>query len=491
MPDSGSVTPEDRSVITFQLRRRPRDVTGVAVRCPFGRPAVIETAPILSDGTPNPTLLYLTCPTFVSAVSRVEAAGGVRRLRSGYVEREPARSCIDRLADVYRTRRATLASGAVGHEARLEAGIGGPVNPEQATCLHAYAAALLAVRSGWLDGVVHEAERTWSEFYPPVEQNWCRDERCAAALVAQRRAVVDAGTISVRLLVADVHSVHVDTLLREAEITRLGEGLRSGAELSPAAVERTVRAVTRFVEEARRLEADAILVAGTSAVREAADGRGFLRGLADDLGVSVVTLSGREEAEFSYAGASLEVSGDPVVIDIGGGSTELSRRRGIRFETVSLDLGASRGTERWIASDPPKAREVESVKIEARALLEAHRSRFGVAGNERWRRSPARLVGVAGTVTTVASLAQGLNDFDSAAIHLSTLSVDEIRLQLDRLARMTTSERARLACVQAGRAPVIVAGVAILLAAVETLGFREMVVSERDLLDGLALQDPR
>ena len=530
------MTPEDHSVIALQLGRRPRDVTGVAVRCPFGRPAVIETAPVLSDGTPNPTLLYVTCPTLAAAVSRVEAGGGVRRLRARYGEDDRLRALLDEITTLYRERRAFLAAegaderagesddgatspGGCGttRPARLAAGVGGPPGPERASCLHAYAAALLAVRSGWLGtgpaalahGLLSEVERVWPEFYPPLEETWCRDDRCAAATMPRRRAVVDVGTISVRLLVAEVIGDRVETIVRRTEITRMGEGLRPGGRLLPAAAKRTADAVSRFVAEARQLEPSGILLAGTSATREAADGREFLLSLAENLGVQSVVLTGREEAESAYAGATIDIAGDPLVLDIGGGSTELSRRKGIRFDTVSLDIGASKATERWIETDPPRTADIDLVRQEAKGMFEPLLSRFrgrlgtqsaagqpgpggagdwpvGEATGERPGRE-ARLVGVAGTVTTLACLAAGLERYDREALHLRVLTREEVQEQLDRLAGMTLDQRAVLPCVQTGRAPVIVGGAAVLLAAMETLGFTEMIVSERDLLDGLAL----
>lgn len=510
-----TVTADDRSVIALQLGRRPRDLTGVAGRCPFGRPVVIETAPVLSDGTPNPTLLYLTCPVLAAAVSRVEAGGGVRRLRARYAEDERLRALLDEVTASYRRRRAVLAAespsgdsdrlGDAAGAARLEAGIGGQAGPEYASCLHAYAAALLAVRSGWLAGgpagEAAELESVWAEFLPSLEETWCRDDRCAAATAFRRRAVVDVGTISVRLLVADVAGERVETIVRRAEITRMGEGLRPGGRLLPAAAQRTGDAVARFVDEARRLEPSGMVLAGTSATREAADGREFLLSLGEKLGLPAVVLSGREEAEFAYAGATLDIPGDPSVLDIGGGSTELSRRAGIRFETVSLDIGASKVTERWVAADPPHQDEIEAVLDEARGMFESLRSRFGGSwfadtgvrprpGGARGeaRTGTRRLVGVAGTVTTLACLAAGLDLYDRDAIHLRRLTTGEVRTQLERLGTMASGERAALPCVQAGRAAVIVGGAAVLLAAVETLGFAELTVSERDLLDGLALQ---
>lgn len=511
-PDRQAVTPEETAVIASQLGRSPRDLTGIAVRCPFGHAAVIETAPVLADGTPNPTLLYVTCPTLTAAVSRMEAGGGVRSFKTACAEDIVLQQDLDRVTHLYRQRRARLLGrmGAFGtaeaRRARLEAGIGGPAGPDRASCLHAYGAALLAVMSGWLcgDGETSDptapdttsgeadltpegvlAQHTWARFYPPLETCWCSDRRCDAAARPQRRAVIDVGTISVRLLVADVSGGRqIRESVRRTEITRMGEGLHRGGRLLPAAAERTAQMVGRFVAEARSCGAEAILVAGTSAAREASDGREFLKALATELGVSGVTLSGRQEAEAAYAGVTQDVPGDPVVLDIGGGSTELSRRRGIRFETKSLDMGASKATERWIAGDPPRPAEVAAVRAAVEDTLRREAGRFQ-AGE---RMGP--LVGVAGTVTTVACLAAGLEHYDRDALHLSPLTRDDVERQLDRLSAMTTAERAALGCVQAGRAPVIVAGAAILLAVMDCLGFGSLLVSERDLLDGLVVGGP-
>ncbi len=223
---------------------------------------------------------------------------------------------------------------------------------------------------------------------------------------------------------------------------------------------------------------------GTSAVRESADGRDRLAALATDLGVRAMVLSGRQEAEAAYAGVTQDVPEDPLVLDIGGGSTELSCRRGIRLETASLDLGASKATERWITADPPPAKDVARI-YEAAAELVLRR---GVCVPGAGRSS--RLVGVAGTVTTIACLAAGLGSYDREAIHLRSLSRDEVETELRRLGAMTTEERARLGCVQAGRAPLIVAGAAVLLAVMDATGFDRLPVSEGDVLEGLAAHGP-
>lgn len=503
----GQVGAADRAVIARQLRREPHDLTGVAARCPFGRPAVIETAPVLSGGEPNPTLLYVTCPTVVAAVSRVEAAGGVRRFKAAVGADPHLREALAALTAAYRARRAELLEGAdlsrTHADPRLEAGIGGPRGPEVASCLHAYAAALLAVMSGWLSVPLHNgpeetrggpdgdaagpARQLWDRLLSPLGEAWCADDRCAlvGAGAIQRRAAIDVGTISVRLLVADVCDGRLLPIVRRVEITRMGEGLTPGGAIAPAAAARTSAAVTRFAEEARSLGAKAIWLAGTSAARDAADGATFIAGLGRTAGAAATVLSGREEAALAYSGASLDVpGGPPVVLDVGGGSTEVIKMAGGgRIDAVSLQIGASRATESWIHSDPPAAEEVAAACREAAAAFASLKDRFGP--------SAGPLVGVAGTLTTLACLDAGLQTYDADVVHLWELRLDSVRGLLDRLGRLTCPERAALPCIQAGRASVIVAGAAIALAAMETLGHERLIVSEHDLLDGLVLHGLR
>jgi exopolyphosphatase/guanosine-5'-triphosphate,3'-diphosphate pyrophosphatase len=354
---------------------------------------------------------------------------------------------------------------------------------------------LLAARAGWFDNETTAAagEQAWERFLPPAETLWCADDRCArwgadcaardvAATpdgAAQRVAAVDVGTISVRLLVADVSGRRPEEVFRRAEITRLGEGLQAGEALNAQARERTAAVVASLMAEARQLGAERVLIAGTSACRDAIDGAEFIRGLGEAHGARAMVLSGSEEASLAYAGACLDVAGHPVVLDVGGGSTELilgNNDGGI--ESVSLALGASRGTERWIHSDPPLQREMEAALAEAATLVEPLRATFGGAD---------QLVGVAGTVTTLACVDAGLKAYDADIIHLRALTLESVDRLIGLLAGMTTSHRATLVCVQSGRAPVIVAGALIVKAAMRALGYTEMIISERDILDGLAL----
>lgn len=181
---AGSVDSADLRVVAGQLGRPPRGVTGVAARCPFGFPAVIETAPALG-GAPNPTLLYLTCPTVAAAVSRAEAAGGVREFRAWVGVDVEAGRTLREITVSYQARRVALA-GQARAQARLEAGIGGPQGPEKASCLHAYVAALLAATSGWFQGESGASmdysasiQRIWGRFFPSLEEMWCRESDCS------------------------------------------------------------------------------------------------------------------------------------------------------------------------------------------------------------------------------------------------------------------------------------------------------------------------
>jgi exopolyphosphatase/guanosine-5'-triphosphate,3'-diphosphate pyrophosphatase len=457
---------------------------------------------VLSGGEPNPTLLYLTCPQLATVVSRVEAAGGVRALRSCSRADAQLRVLLKDITRAYRKKRATLheMSPHLDHiDARLGAGIGGPEGPEVASCLHAYAAALLAVLSGWLvpegENVVARAEEAWTRLFPPLAASWCTDCHCAQWDTEQRRAAIDVGTISVRLLVADLTDERRPwTVVRKAEVTRLGEGLEPGWPLDKEARRRTEETVARFSAEARAQGAVDVILAGTSATREALDGLEFLESLGRDYDLHSVVLAGEREAELGYLGASLDISGGPVVLDVGGGSTELTVRLDSgRVWPTSLKLGASRATGAWIRSDPPSPADIANVRKEAERAFKKVRLRYasdqpaGAALTDGELPPPKRLVGVAGTVTTLAALDAGLEVYDSDAIHLRTLSLESVRGLVARLSAMTTKERAALPCVQPGRASVIVAGAVIVMAAMETLGFDMLTVSERDLLDGLVM----
>jgi exopolyphosphatase / guanosine-5'-triphosphate,3'-diphosphate pyrophosphatase len=466
---------------------------GVAARCPFGYPAVVETRPFLIGGMPNQTPLYITCSALAEMVSRAEGEGYVRRLETACRTDEPLRRLLARVTQLYEQRRrrpaATETDGTM-LTARLGAGIGGPEGPETASCLHALAAGLLAVLTGWLGGtsqgdtgLVAQARRAWARFLPPIKDCWCRDGRCSRWDAGRRRGAIDVGAVSVRLLVADVLNDRPWPLLRAATVTRLDEGLRPGSALTDVGRQRTARAVTRFADEARSCGVDSLILAGTNTARKASDGSDFIYDLGQENALPTVVLSAAREAELTYAGVSLDIQDEPVVLRVEGGSSELiGRSENGLVETVSLELEAGRAGEALSRSDPPTVRQTARVYHEASEAFGRVRRQFGAGPKER------RLVGVAGTITTLACLDAGLGQYDAEAVHLRDLSLRRVQALTACLSAMTTDERAALPCVQVGRAPLIVGEAVVVQAAMETLGYDALRVSEHDLLDGLVLR---
>ena len=474
------------AVVSAQLGRPARGVVGVAAWCPHGYPAVVETRPYLDDGTPFPTLFYLTCPSAAGRVGAWEARGGVAELRRAADEDAALGAALTWLQEWYRARRRGLAgasgSGRVDGGAVFEAGIGGPVGVARATCLHAYAAALLAAQA--TDAGAPEAHRrVWQGLLARFGVLWCDDVACRRLVGGgHRRAALDVGTNTVRLLVADLVGGRPLTVKRRAVVTRLGQDLGTSGVLHADAMARTARAIEDFVGEARRLGAGSITLVGTSATRDAADGRAFVESQGHRLGICARVVSGEVEARLAYTGATLDVSGDVVLLDVGGGSTELvvARPDG-SLVARSVDAGSVRASERWVRSDPPTAAELASVRAEVHAALRP----FGEAFARGL--TPRRLVGVAGTVVTVACLALGLDEYRSEDVHLQVVTRDQVAAQVARLAALTDPERAALPCMQPGRESVVCAGGEIVLTVMEALGYDELVVSERDLLDGIIL----
>lgn len=288
-------------------------------------------------------------------------------------------------------------------------------------------------------------------------------------------AGIDVGTNSALLTVARPGPRGLHVLEERVVITRLGQGLRQRGRLSPEAMDRTVavleeygRAVTAFGARAR--------AAGTSALRRADNRDELLERAREALGFPLEVLSGDDEARLGYRGALIGLPGiaegdRPLVIDPGGGSTEVFVRPD---QVVSLEVGAVRLTERFLEHDPPAAGELEAC---------AGRVRDEAAGLD-----PAgdrTVVGLGGTVTTLAAVAAGLASYDSDQVHGRKLGLDEIREQRRRLAALTVVERERIPCLPPGRADVIVAGAVLLEGLLERLGAGRVLVSDRGLRYGL------
>ncbi len=310
-----------------------------------------------------------------------------------------------------------------------------------------------------------------------------------------RVTAIDCGTNSIRLLVADVPpaGAHTD-LLRRMEVVRLGEGVDATGRLASRAIERTRRVLAEYAAQSAELGATEVRMVATSASRDAANRADFEEMVLATLGRLPDVVPGREEAELSFLGAtaSLEAaataSGSPpprppfLVVDIGGGSTEfvLGDASGVRAAR-SVDIGCVRLTERHLAGDPPSAEQVRRATDDIRAALAQVVAEVPVA-------ETASLIGLAGSVTTVAALALELPAYDSDAIHGSRIPVDAVRAVTADLLAATRATRAALPVMHPGRVDVIGAGALILRVLMDEFGLGEVVVSEHDILDGIALR---
>ena len=310
-----------------------------------------------------------------------------------------------------------------------------------------------------------------------------------------RVAAIDCGTNSIRLLVADVPPTgRAVDLLRRMEVVRLGQGVDATGRLAPEAIERTRVVLAEYAAQARELGAAQVRMVATSATRDAANRADFEDMVAATLGRRPDVVSGREEAELSYLGAtaSLDVAaaahGSPpplppfLVVDIGGGSTEfvLGDSTGVRAAR-SVDIGCVRLTERHQHGDPPTPAEIARTEADIRAALALVTAEVPV-GDAR------SLVGLAGSVTTVAALALQLPGYDAAAIHGTRIAAADVRAVTADLLAATRARRAAMPVMHPGRVDVIGAGSLILRVLMEEFGFTEVVVSEHDILDGIALR---
>jgi exopolyphosphatase/guanosine-5'-triphosphate,3'-diphosphate pyrophosphatase len=312
---------------------------------------------------------------------------------------------------------------------------------------------------------------------------------------ATRVAAIDCGTNSLRLLVADVDPgagllTDVD---RRMQIVRLGQGVDSTGRLAPEALERTLRALRGYAGLIGDRSAQAVRMVATSATRDAANAADFVQGVESVLGIEPEVLSGTDEAYLSFTGATAEfgvLPGPPgpyLVVDIGGGSTEFVAGGGqatrdggpAGISAVSVDIGCVRLTERHLHSDPPRPDEISAAAADIDAALDVVAAAIPVTGART-------LVGLAGSVTTVAGLALGLGEYDSARIHHARIPVEQVTAQTRRLLGQTRQERAALGVMHPGRVDVIAGGAMVLERIMQRFGFADVLASEHDILDGIA-----
>ncbi|MCK1822907.1 Ppx/GppA family phosphatase [Streptomyces sp. XM83C] len=308
-----------------------------------------------------------------------------------------------------------------------------------------------------------------------------------------RVAAVDCGTNSIRLLVADADPAtgELVDLDRRMTIVRLGQGVDRTGRLAPEALERTFAACREYAEIIKKYgAAEHLRFVATSASRDAENRDDFVRGVVDILGVEPEVITGDQEAEFSFTGATKELAGRDhlerpyLVVDIGGGSTEFvvgdDRVRAAR----SVDIGCVRMTERHLVSggkvtDPPTEEQIAAMRADIEAALDLAEQTVPL-------REARTLVGLAGSVTSVSAIAQELPEYDSARIHHSRVSRTQVREITERLLHSTHAERAAIPSLHPGRVDVIAAGALVLLSIMDRIAAEEVVVSEHDILDGIA-----
>jgi exopolyphosphatase/guanosine-5'-triphosphate,3'-diphosphate pyrophosphatase len=311
-----------------------------------------------------------------------------------------------------------------------------------------------------------------------------------------RVAAIDCGTNSIRVLIADVTEAfdgrpELRDLYREQKVVRLGQGVDATGEFAPEAIERTRVALAEYTAMLRRKGAERVRMVATSAARDVSNREAFFGMVRDTLGVDADVISGDEEAQLSFVGAVGDLDPDDgpfVVVDTGGGSTELvvgTLTDGTATVTAarSVDVGSVRITERCLHGDPPTADEVAQAREVARGILDQAFAAVPVEGVRTW-------VGVAGTITTLSAVAQRLERYDPSAVHLSRLSLDQLHEVAEDLLGRTREQRREHAAIDPGRIDVIGGGALIVdmlgKELHERAGITELVVSEHDILDGIA-----
>ncbi|MFB8352735.1 Ppx/GppA phosphatase family protein [Streptomyces niveus] len=301
-----------------------------------------------------------------------------------------------------------------------------------------------------------------------------------------RVAAIDCGTNSIRLLVADADPAtgELVDLDRRMTIVRLGQDVDRTGRLAPEALERTFAACREYADVIKEHGVDRIRFVATSASRDAENRDEFVRGVLDILGVEPEVITGDQEAEFSFTGATRELAGRTdletpyLVVDIGGGSTEFVVGSDRVTAGRSVDIGCVRLTERHRLSDPATHADITALRADIATALDTVAPHVPL-GEAR------TLVGLAGSVTTVAAIALGLTTYDSAVIHHSRIPFDMVREITTTLLSSTHAERATIPVMHPGRVDVIVTGALILLTIMERTGATEVVVSEHDILDGI------
>jgi exopolyphosphatase / guanosine-5'-triphosphate,3'-diphosphate pyrophosphatase len=300
---------------------------------------------------------------------------------------------------------------------------------------------------------------------------------------AMRVAVVDIGTNSTRLLIADVEGAGVTEVERRTTVTNMGRGVDHTGLICSEAIEDVCEVIADYKSRYEEMGAERVMAIATSAVRDATNGEAFIAELRERFGLDARLLTGEEEAHLTYLGATAQRPADDptLVFDIGGGSTELVIGSGtdVAFH-VSLQAGTIRQSERHLTSDPPDPHQLEDLAADIRNLIER-----AIAAQPEGR--PVYAIAVAGTPTSLAAIDQELEPYDPDRVHGYHLGMQRVQRMLSRLSSLPLAERLRVPGLHPGRAPTIVAGTVILVQVMRAFGLQEIEVSELDILHGSAL----
>jgi exopolyphosphatase/guanosine-5'-triphosphate,3'-diphosphate pyrophosphatase len=446
----------------------------VAHRCACGLPDVVATEPRLPDGTPFPTTFYLTCPRATAAASMLESEALMVSYGKRIAPGGDWHEAYLRAHDDYLTRRAEL--GEVGEIAGISAG----GMPDRVKCLHALIGHSLAAGPG----VNPVGDAALAEL---VSRGlWPAEGATAVPCAPPRVAAIDCGTNSIRLLIVefDPRTGRTRDLERIMTVVRLGEGVDATGVLSEAALTRTFAACEDYAARIAARQVTAVRFVATSASRDAANREEFTAGVLSRIGVEPEVISGEEEARLSFLGATSSTAlgtfdRPALVVDIGGGSTEFVIGDATPRASASVNIGCVRLAERHLRSDPPTPAELAAIRADARAAVATAAESVPLA-------EAATLIGLAGTVTTVAALAMGLSEYDAETIHGARIGAADVARIAGDLGDMSLAQRRALSVMHPGRADVIVSGAIVLDEVVRAVGLADVLVSEHDILDGIA-----
>lgn len=523
----------ERTIVEKQLGRFPRGMVAVGARCVCGRPLAVITRPCLEDGTPFPTTCYLTSPEAVKAVSRVEADGIMREYNELLQSDEDLKKQYERAHKYYLEFRHELAVSLGDSEEHISQMSAGGM-PVRVKCLHALLAQTLVMGKGVnpigdmvlerikdeFDPSVCRCTTPWSDdAYATETEVVVEDETVAKDKTAEGEAVksdtttcaektvqvaaIDCGTNSIRLKIAQVSERGMkDIVPRMLRVVRLGQGIDETHRFADDALERVREAAHEFAQVLKEHPVDAIRFVATSATRDAENREIFEQMMIDELGVRPEVISGTEEAALSFLGATSVVSRDELqppylVVDLGGGSTELvlggdgdclpAHKVSAAY---SMNVGSVRMTERHLHTDPPTEEEIQAAIEDIDKHID---DAFKVVPAGRAR----TIIGVSGTVTTMAALTMGLQHYDHTAVDGVHIGLEQAYAVNNRFLRMPRDCRRTYATIHPGRVDVVGGGAVIWSRVLERLAkaayedhggvLDTFVASEHGLLDGITL----